>query len=1770
MNKLIVPPSPNWFASNILACAPDNSIIYGSRNEIVVIHPMPPEEPGNIQILAGLHSARVSHVIINQNWGNPNKWAVSVGDDKVVQLIDVSTGTSKISHVGHKTRNDQVAGVAFAGEDKVVSCSEGGLIIIWKISTNDLSSLNMLANLNLKVSTISVCPHASWLMAVGFKRGFVAIVDLKKSGRMLYKMKAHDGDIVSLSWCPTPHNIFPEKKLHLAKHSETGKSGLGVLLRTETLNDEAALNTIDTDKNSVIDVKDTKIEMENDINVECVNDIEIINLKCSRVKKGLKTNLTSAGSAVAQDNENLTKDNRYEKSSNLNLHTDVENKCRSDDKIEKVDSNDEIRENLEETVTVVDSIIVQDKENSTGVMFKESGNLNSFTNMNGTLEKKCISDDGVETMDLTNIVQQNLEENLAILDSEVALDNANTTRSVISKKDGNIDFSSDIIVNLENKCLSDDAVETIDLRNIVEQDLEKNVPILDSEVALDNANTTRSVISKKDGNIDFSSDIIVNLENKCLSDDGVETIDLRNIVEQDLEKNVPILDSEVALDNANTPKGVICEEGGNMNFSSDIIVNLKKKCVSDDGAQRTDLWNIVQQNLEENLAILDSEVALDNANTTRSVISKKDGNIDFSSDIIVNLENKCLSDDAVETIDLRNIVEQDLEKNVPILDSEVALDNANTPKGVICEEGGNMNFSTDIIVNLKKKCVSDDGAQRTDLGNIVQQNLEKKVATVDSEIVIDNENTTRNVICEEGGNLNFVTDLSLERKCKTADGIEKAVKENLEEDVTSVDSKIVQNNISTTKGLICKESSNLIAGVETKCISDNGIENVNLKDEVKVNFGRDLTAIDSKCDNPDISKDIVIYERSDNSNLSSDLIPSVEIKTIRDDNIEKSNLENETKEKLISVKSEMVQNNANMTKDVNLPDVNSKCGSDSKIKEEGSLDEEVKDNLEDTEVVQDHTNMKRDNAHNTRQYLLASSGRGSSIKIWRAGTDGFLECELASPKLCPNWSNKKDKDKSWITTNWATPTVLLSSSSKGHLLYWKLDEKNNQRDYKPRLIHCDHTKYLFCIRAPVKIYESVYDENWRDKNMLNAWTLGNDRYILNTSLSTNHKVLELYHTIGGSVTCLIPSPIDPTRIACGIGDGTSRLCDLSSSHLQNLSMTPLYDGHIGKISIFAWHPEKETCLAYGTSEGRVGLINTMSCSRNVSELVQVGHSTVHHLQWGPLSDDSSEFGLYTIANEKLVMYDKRNLLHAPVSIPFDANNNLSSFTWKPDHNILAVTTKNFELLLFNKEFTLMATFLLPRQTVRCMEWHPSGTLEENWLALCTNQVIIYDLTNFTHTENKYEECLVALFSEHHSVIYCIAWCPHQPALIASAGDDGMALVWNVKTKTLLHVCVTHEALFSVLWSPLDENYVITGGKGCSIRIWKLSEHPPILKIKKAPQTQKISIEASKESGESVVVKMEAKKRLPNCLLNGIAQFHNSNTHLQVFEDCKKLFDFLYSENPRQQIDNKNEKKDLPFNVAQLFGGKEDIQKILKFERENHINRTTPLCLESISMWEGDIGDTIKNAIKCETLNPWLVSTAPMVSYKLWYEACEAYAKQLANTASVESAYYYLMCHKVEEAIEVLCAGRYYREALLLSKTRLSAKDPLIETILKRWAEYSTSTGKYETAAQCYMVLNMFEEAARVLFRRTEVPILELSVKLAEKSGNQDLLNATRLHAFKMQDNDNSDNTLLPLKSRMDLELIRAEQKNYQNGITETENYIDNEGLTSENVSSKLG
>ena len=238
--------------------------------------------------------------------------------------------------------------------------------------------------------------------------------------------------------------------------------------------------------------------------------------------------------------------------------------------------------------------------------------------------------------------------------------------------------------------------------------------------------------------------------------------------------------------------------------------------------------------------------------------------------------------------------------------------------------------------------------------------------------------------------------------------------------------------------------------------------------------------------------------------------------------------------------------------------------------------------------------------------LIAISSREKTISIWSSKTGR----QLASLRLPGSGlgRNKSSSDKTTFNTCfWLKHNVLLSSGIHGELLEWNLDRlikrtadgilrSSDGNSPEVQVLHREHNRTLYSISS----------------TGYSIQTAGQDRSIV--SYSSLYKKLDFnLPTFASWVYSLAPNAVDPTIIAAGAGDGQIRIWKKSSK-------TALYDVNViwqklnsAKVTSLAWHPDKDNIIAFGTDEGRVGIVDAFS-SRAIPTFCEFKHrSTVYNL-----------------------------------------------------------------------------------------------------------------------------------------------------------------------------------------------------------------------------------------------------------------------------------------------------------------------------------------------------------------------------------------------------------------------------------------------------------------------------------------------------------------------------------------------------------------------------
>ncbi|CAO1380587.1 unnamed protein product [Diamesa serratosioi] len=203
MDKLIIPPNPNWYMQEACCCTPDDGFMYGAMSKIAYI---PPKSKPELKIRTFELEAKLQGFSLDPDWNELKRFAVISGDF-IVSLYDFNTGNITQGHRGHANENQRYTGnnnlstISFSGHNKIISTVNSNLISFCLLTNSfkiylDFSSHN-------PITILKQSPKEPKIMAAGTKNGLILLFDTEKV-EVLFKLRGHDKEITSLDWMYFP------------------------------------------------------------------------------------------------------------------------------------------------------------------------------------------------------------------------------------------------------------------------------------------------------------------------------------------------------------------------------------------------------------------------------------------------------------------------------------------------------------------------------------------------------------------------------------------------------------------------------------------------------------------------------------------------------------------------------------------------------------------------------------------------------------------------------------------------------------------------------------------------------------------------------------------------------------------------------------------------------------------------------------------------------------------------------------------------------------------------------------------------------------------------------------------------------------------------------------------------------------------------------------------------------------------------------------------------------------------------------------------------------------------------------------------------------------------------------------------------------------------------------------------------------------------------------------------------------------------------------
>ncbi|XP_070198207.1 gem-associated protein 5-like, partial [Littorina saxatilis] len=487
------------------------------------------------------------------------------------------------------------------------------------------------------------------------------------------------------------------------------------------------------------------------------------------------------------------------------------------------------------------------------------------------------------------------------------------------------------------------------------------------------------------------------------------------------------------------------------------------------------------------------------------------------------------------------------------------------------------------------------------------------------------------------------------------------------------------------------------------------------------------------------------------------------------------------------------------------------------------------------------TNTLTDPDRNKEGCLIATGSKDRTIRVWSRTQGRQLFMKKLPAQRREFGEQGPSRNKGWVAVHWLkfNPEQLASSSSGGELLLWNLKYAKGQQH---QVFDCSefraHYRPIFNICATGPKGETLC-------------TYAQERNVLLWSAETTEAVSSL-PTLGGHVYCVRNSPIDPGRVAVGVGDAMIRVWN-TSSKTNPYDVTTLRQGIKSKVTALAWHPSKEGLLGFGTEDGRVGVYDVLS-NKMPSMSSTFHHRTVYVVNWGPHSanpEESKNYSLYSVGDCKILEHTSAMLSRSEhkaeaVNITEKLMTQMSGLkatelSWNLDVKAAAVGADDGSVYIISAlGLKLLATVKVHNKLMNCTRWHPAATDESpsgspcsHWLASGGNDQVLHvvDLSClFVSKEGETESVVITNslreFRGHVQRVTDISWSPHHDGRMVSVGYDDEAFVWDVKKGVALAQFKGHWGrVLTCQFSGLDPDLVLTGGSDSTLMMWRVSQQP---------------------------------------------------------------------------------------------------------------------------------------------------------------------------------------------------------------------------------------------------------------------------------------------------------------------------------------------------------
>ncbi|RNA10724.1 gem-associated 5 [Brachionus plicatilis] len=308
---------------------------------------------------------------------------------------------------------------------------------------------------------------------------------------------------------------------------------------------------------------------------------------------------------------------------------------------------------------------------------------------------------------------------------------------------------------------------------------------------------------------------------------------------------------------------------------------------------------------------------------------------------------------------------------------------------------------------------------------------------------------------------------------------------------------------------------------------------------------------------------------------------------------------------------------------------------------------------------------------------------------------------------------------------------------------------------------------------------------------------------LNTWCLNSFKQEKSLLTLNGFVYAVASSPIDPNFVAVAVGDSSIKL-------MKNKQKVKSFSKNINsEVTQITWHPTKESLIAFGTKDGKVGIADIISGSKPAYYIYTSFNQSVYTLVWSEDllnteqdEDTSKKYNLFSVSDGKIMQHyvqsfslgkdslspDNflKNLLNEEETNSEYGLTEFSVLKIKGGGNIFCIGKFDGSIECYkslSNKVSKICSLFNHQKLITCMRWNAdeydegseqpvylaSGSNDFNVIVVEFNQ-ILNQFNDSNTTINVYSKYKLKL-EGHKERITCLSWCKGLNSLLASCSYD---------------------------------------------------------------------------------------------------------------------------------------------------------------------------------------------------------------------------------------------------------------------------------------------------------------------------------------------------------------------------------------------------------------